>query len=346
MDSREATVANAASKPFTRLIETASSEARAKAFADLPPRYGLSRAALLDPDGRIPYELSLELLERSAWLLGSDAIALRAVQGWQLGDQGIGDYLNATCDTAGDLLATITNHVPLLNDGIHFTFETDGETARLYYDVYPGVTPSRWVTETALGKVVAHLRRALGPERACGLVRLARFRHSAPEYHRDYREVFGAPVQFGDDRDVLEFRTTVLTERLNTADPVLHALLHRQAESVLRARLEPASLLDRVRCAVRTALHQGSAAQPSVARRVGVSVATLRRRLESDHGVRYSDLVDELRRERIEAQLADPDIPIDKVSFEAGFSQTSAFYRTFKRWYGCTPTEYRRVRSR
>jgi AraC-like DNA-binding protein len=86
------------------------------------------------------------------------------------------------------------------------------------------------------------------------------------------------------------------------------------------------------------------AAQASIARRVGVSVATLRRRLEGEHGVRYSDVLNEIRRERIEVQLADPTIPIEAISYQAGFSQRSAFYRTFKRWYGCTPMQYRRAR--
>jgi AraC-like DNA-binding protein len=158
--------------------------------------------------------------------------------------------------------------------------------------------------------------------------------------------VFEAPVEFGDDRDMLEFRENLLTERFATADPVLHALLRRQAEGMLRAHVAPRSLLERVRIAVREELGEGAAAQPSVARRVGVSVATLRRRLEGKHGVRYSDLVDELRRERIEVQLADPSIPIERISYQAGFSQRSAFYRTFKRWYGCTPVQYRRAHSR
>lgn len=288
----------------------------------------------------------MELLERSAWILGSEAIALRSVQSWQLGDQGLGDYLNATCETVLDFLETIVEHVGLLNDGIRFSVESDGETARLYYDLYPGLEPSRWMAEATLGKVVAELRRALGPERAHGMVLGARFRHAAPDYEREYRSVFGAPIAFGDDRDALELPASLLAERFATADPVLNGYLRRQAAGMLRARPEPPSLLERVQSALREELARGTADQPSVARRVGVSTATLRRRLETEHGVRYSDVVDELRRERVAAQLTDPRIGIDRISAEAGFSRPSAFYRAFKRWYGCTPVEYRRARLR
>jgi AraC-like DNA-binding protein len=341
----DASVALVASKPFTRVVESVRPEAagdRVNTLATLLPRYGLTAQALAVPDARVPHRLSLELLERSAWLIGTEAIALRAVEAWQLGDQGIGDYLNATCATVGDFLATIVGHVGLLNDGIRFSVESDGETARLFYDLYPGVVESRWVAEATLGKVVAELRRALGEERGGRLLLRVRFRHAAPAYEREYRTLFRAPVEFGDDRDALELPAGMLTEPLVTADPVLHGLLRRQATMMLQARPQRASLLDRVSVALKEELARGTADQLSVARRVGVSTATLRRRLELEHGVRYTDLLDELRRERAVSQLSDPEMTIDEIAYQAGFSQTSAFYRAFKRWYGCTPAQYRR----
>ncbi len=39
--------------------------------------------------------------------------------------------------------------------------------------------------------------------------------------------------------------------------------------------------------------------------------------------------------------LSDTDIPLTEVSILLGFSDSSAFYRAFKRWTGSTPGDYR-----
>lgn len=346
---REATVAVAASKPFVKLLTSAVGPSavaqRNQWLSTLLPQYGLSIEALTGEDARVPHSLSLELLTRSSWLLGSSAIGLEAMKVWSLGDQGIGDYLNATCATVSDFLQTITEHVALLNDGIHFTLENDGETARFVYELDPMLTADPWLAEISLGKVIVELRRAFSgrPDAAPSAVR---FTHHAPDYERDYAAVFGARVEFGDDRDLLEFPASLLSTPIPTADPVLHTLLRRQAAAMLRARPQRPTLLERVRVAVCDELGRGGADQGSVARRVGMSVATLRRKLEQEHGTCYSDVVDDLKRQRACEQLTACSLTIDEIAFQAGFSQTTAFYRAFKRWFGCTPAEYRRAHAR
>jgi AraC-like DNA-binding protein len=74
-----------------------------------------------------------------------------------------------------------------------------------------------------------------------------------------------------------------------------------------------------------------------------MSPATLRRKLEQCHGERYADMVDALKREVAAQQLASGSLRIEDVGRHAGFAKNAAFYRAFRRWYGCTPAEYRRA---
>src|SRR4051812_18668966 len=95
-----ATVAVSTSAPFVRLLSAQGVEAvedRNRTLRALLARYDISEEALAAENARVPHDLSLEILERSAWLLGSNAVALRALSYWKMGDHGIGDYLNATC---------------------------------------------------------------------------------------------------------------------------------------------------------------------------------------------------------------------------------------------------------
>jgi AraC-like DNA-binding protein len=41
------------------------------------------------------------------------------------------------------------------------------------------------------------------------------------------------------------------------------------------------------------------------------------------------------------ATLRDRAIPIEEVAFVLGYTEPSTFYRSFKRWTGITPHQYR-----
>jgi AraC-like DNA-binding protein len=56
----------------------------------------------------------------------------------------------------------------------------------------------------------------------------------------------------------------------------------------------------------------------------------------------YSEVVDDVRRELAGELLANPSVSIGEVGYLLGFSDTSAFYRAFRRWNGATPADYRR----
>ncbi|HEX9100614.1 MAG TPA: helix-turn-helix transcriptional regulator, partial [Polyangia bacterium] len=56
-------------------------------------------------------------------------------------------------------------------------------------------------------------------------------------------------------------------------------------------------------------------------------------------------LLDEARLELARTYLADPHIKAVDVAFLLGFSDSSAFYRAFRRWTGMTPVEFRQQPS-
>lgn len=93
--------------------------------------------------------------------------------------------------------------------------------------------------------------------------------------------------------------------------------------------------------AVRRLLDDGVREQDEAARRLGVSPATLRRRL-AEQGSGFRELRHEAMnayaRRRL-AQIAD----VGQVAEELGFSDPRAFTRAFKAWNGATPTGWMRA---
>ena len=127
----------------------------------------------------------------------------------------------------------------------------------------------------------------------------------------------------------------------------------RREDDLVAVRAEPvgdlvARVLDgfmggaaqRVREVLVAQLASGSIEMVDVARKLGMSVATLRRKLD-DEGSSFSAVLDELRRELALRYSRQPEPSVSEIAFLLGFSDLRAFGRAFKRWHGAAPTEFR-----
>lgn len=80
---------------------------------------------------------------------------------------------------------------------------------------------------------------------------------------------------------------------------------------------------------------------PAIARQMGVTERTLRRRL-SDEGVRYADVADDVRRRLTLRFLRTTRMGADDIAASVGFSDSTNLRRAVKRWTGLTFGEVRR----
>lgn len=86
-----------------------------------------------------------------------------------------------------------------------------------------------------------------------------------------------------------------------------------------------------------------SASMPSsdeVASQLHMSTTTLRRKLQNDN-TSYQRLKDECRMEAAFHLLNCADLSNNEIAQKLGFDEPSAFFRSFKKWTGQTPGEYR-----
>ena len=149
-----------------------------------------------------------------------------------------------------------------------------------------------------------------------------------------------APVQFEREAYGLAFDGALAGRPLGrpagelAADAALHNRILELIES-RRLILETPSVEDEVRRALRDGLPD----QGSVARRLGLSVATLRRRLATT-GQTFRGLQQELLNERAQARIREG-LLLAEISEELGFSDLRAFTRAFRRWNGRTPSAFR-----
>ena len=117
-------------------------------------------------------------------------------------------------------------------------------------------------------------------------------------------------------------------------------LMRARAEQMLIERSAPDRLPERVRDLLRYEQDLSNVDAARIARRLGMTLRALRRRL-GELGSPLSALLDEVRNELACESLKDPDASIKHVAERLGFSEPSAFHRAFKRWTGFTPAQWR-----
>lgn len=101
------------------------------------------------------------------------------------------------------------------------------------------------------------------------------------------------------------------------------------------------AFLMRVIEAVYDGMPRGDFSVETIASQVNMSVSTFRRRLLAVSGKSPKAYIQAIQMERAIQLLDDPEQPVAQIAQLCGFSETSNFSHTFKRIYGCTPTQYR-----
>ena len=80
-----------------------------------------------------------------------------------------------------------------------------------------------------------------------------------------------------------------------------------------------------------------------VAVATGIPIRELSYLINSYYKKRFSDYLNEMRVHYFLAQVDRSSLDIltiEAIALQAGFSSKSSFYRAFKRFYGCTPSEH------
>ena len=100
--------------------------------------------------------------------------------------------------------------------------------------------------------------------------------------------------------------------------------------------------LMRVIEAVNAAMPHGNFGVEQIAAELNMSVQTFRRKVQSAAGESPKAYIQAIQMEKAIVLLKNkPDISVAQVANLCGFDETSSFGHTFKRIYGCSPSEYR-----
>ena len=165
------------------------------------------------------------------------------------------------------------------------------------------------------------------------------FGYPPPPYADQYDLYFSGKTEFDGERHLMILPASIQNVRCVSAD----ARIHRLAEEQLQHQMQELRAGTPVHQRILAELRRDPAAMPTLkemAQIFNVSTRTLIRHLQAE-GTTYRDLREGIHKQMAMEALRNTDQPIDAIALELGYQDTASFRRAFKRWCGCSASEYR-----
>ena len=298
----------------------------------------LTPEVLADPDARVSSIWALRLWEYLPRRAEEENFGLWLAERLNGAPLTVAWWVILASTTLGEGLARALRYQRLLHDGARSEIIGCPEEVVYRHQIgAPPFRPPRDAIEFGFASLVQLARRATGRDLVPKHVRL---QHRAPRDLTRHQRFFGAGVSFDEPHDEFVFTRDQLGCPLVTADDSLREVVEAHARD-LSARLPRAELTgERAKAAICELLRDGPPRGQTVARRLGMPLRTLQRRLRAEN-TSLASLIDGVRYELAERYLSDPRISTQEAAFLLGFSDVSAFHRAFVRWTGITPSVFR-----
>ncbi len=303
---------------------------------ELLAEHGIALADFGNPDLRLPHATTMSLLERAAKRFDMPTVGLDAATHSEQADFDVLEYAARSMKNFGEAMHVMARYQRLMDSALETSVSTEGDRAFWRTRSREKPMPAAG-NDYLIALAIAFSKRNTAIYVPPVEVHLM---HPRPSYADVYEKHFETRVLFDAPANTIVMHKSRLACPMLQANPIVAGLFELQVRRIEDRLKEGEGISGRVRDGLAEDLRAGTASMETTARRLGMGVATLRRRLEEE-GTTFSDIVDDLRKQLAERHLAVPSATVSEVAFLLGFSDVRAFGRAFRRWTGQSPSEYR-----
>ncbi len=251
-------------------------------------------------------------------------------------------YAIIHCDTLGKAIRRLTEFIAVFYEApMHLQMSTKSDTVTISYPFYRETEMAKGQTGEAYGLALWHrfFSWLIGMPIELQAVRLV---SPKPSNSESFSRLFGVKVTFASPMNGFDFHSRYLELPISQNEDSLRDFLRTAPYQMMiePQEAESSQLINQVRRIMGYDLSQGFPSFEEVASALNVSPPTLRRHLRKE-GVSYQGLKDRCRKETAIAYLSRPELSVSSVAALMGFTDPSAFHRSFKKWTGLTPGQYR-----
>lgn len=282
------------------------------------------------------------LYQQVLTLLQDYSFGMQAGKGITAGAFRMMCYSIIHCDTLYKAINRLIEFIEVFYDEpLHLALQKRGELVTLSYPHYLGGNAAKSKAGEAYGLALWH--RFFSWLIATPIeIRSVRLQSSQAEHPQAYQNLFGSTVEFACQQNGFDFHARYLELPLMQNEKSLRDFLRTAPYQMMvePQQAETNELIAKVRRVMGYDLGAGFPTFEEVAKALNMSAPTLRRHLRRE-GVSYQGLKDHCRRDAAVAYLSRPELSVNAIAALMGFTDPSAFHRSFKKWTGQTPGQFR-----
>ena len=305
-------------------------------------RYHICEARLDDEENCISREQYSQLLDEVLLKHPVPGLGLLDGQGVNLLDHGLLGYAMFASANLGKAIERHSKYQDVIGAVVHTALFVEGDRAHLR--VVEIARPDMINTDAKLHYELERLFcqwAEIGPAIGCDKhwFDSLDLSYPAPEYRAMYEHVLGGPVRFKREFSQMNFPAKLLQCPLNFANEKAAELCERQCAALLDELQATEGLVGEIR----RLFGNTPGLYPPIevaASHLALGERTLRRRL-ADEGTSYKQVLLDFRMELAASYLRNDAMTVQEAAFVTGYSDPSNFHRTFSKYHGSTPKQYR-----
>lgn len=286
---------------------------------------------------RIRFQEYDEIQARVAALVQDPAFGIRSGQNMHpshLGALGFAWLASSTLRTA---LKRGQRFTRMAHEQIEIRIDEQPGSIRVSYRMHKQPTRPRLVSDGQIAGVLTMCRVNFGNALEPVEVTLKRQRPADPTPWHDF---FGPNILFGQESNSITFSAEDADRKLTSANAEM-ARLHEDVIRRYLLKMDRDNIVNRTRLRIMEQLPSGGVTEEDTASALNVSTSTLKRRLR-EHGETFRSLLNQVRADLAQRYLENRDYTVTEIAFLLGYTDTSAFSRAFKTWFGHPPTQARK----
>lgn len=264
--------------------------------------------------------------------------------GWSIGancnylSRGLIGHAVMSAKSLGVRLHWLSRFYPLVQDATRVKLEVHDELAVLSYRITdPNIWPREQDALYSLSIFANFIRTAVPSIWPHVSIRLET---NKQVHHSDLAQYVQAPVTYSAGANEIVFPAKYLHQSIDSTKPIPQEDM-MSLNKALAEKNRNMPICDRARYVIYSGLMETTISQEYVARELGYSSRTLRRKLSSE-GISFQHLLDNCRMEIVAREIAVADnVSFSQMALKLGYSEHSTFTRAFLRWSGMTPRRYR-----
>jgi AraC-like DNA-binding protein len=301
---------------------------------------GLDAEQLAATHARLPLSQVYRINEHVLDLTGDPALGLHWAERWTRSTFVPLSYLIAHATNLRQGFDSLAQFQRLACDQPGYAFVDQGEKVILRCLRLGNPAPrierfSAEMVTASFFRILCSFNPGMRPDSVC-------FAYPAPSYHHEYTRLFEHAERFEQAFTGIVFDRALLSAASPHQDEDIHGAVETVAERRLACLTRSVPYALRVRDLLVQKGWSERLDMQSVARTLGLSVRSLRRRLAAE-GKSYSGIENDAFAIVAKQLLREKQRTIQETAYDMGFLDTTTFHRAFKRATGTTPSKYRRA---